>query len=291
MCKREKKWQEAVAVLDDMRESGHTLGTVSYNAVIDACGKAKQVDKCLELFDQLHKAGNVPDAVTYTALIDACGRCGMIDRAFSLLGSMRTAHVEPNLITYNALIHACANAGATDAAFQVWNQLRHDGQTVPNVRTFTELIGVCCKAQQLDTAFGLLYQMLAEQVEPSRVTFDILLRASVCANNASRFFELKSLIGQSQIELSEATVQLINDANQTMLNSAGTASMPQPTLAGVSPPPVIPAVTAPGAVGYPQHLQQPVVYLPTGAVPTLMPFTSAPLISSITVGGPQVVPH
>ena len=46
-----------------------------------------------------------------------------------------------------------------------------------------------------------------------------------------------------------------------------------------------------GSGRLPQHLQQPVVYLPTGAVPTLMPFTSAPLISSITVGGPQVVPH
>ena len=75
-----------------------------------------------------------------------------------------------------------SQVGATDAAFQVWQQLRADGRTKPNVRTFTELIGACCKAGALDSSFGLLYQMLAEGVEPSRVTYDIMLRASCMSN-------------------------------------------------------------------------------------------------------------
>ena len=91
--------------------------------------------------------------------------------------------------------------GATDAAFSVWHQLRADGRTKPNVRTFTELIGACCKAGSLDAAFGLLYQMLAEGVEPSRVTFDIMLRASCAANAPSRFYELKSMIAAAGLEL------------------------------------------------------------------------------------------
>jgi len=128
------------------------------------------------------------------------------------------ANIEPNLITYNALIHACAQVGATDAAFQVWHQLRASGRTQPNVRTFTELIGACCKAQALDAAFGLLYQMLQEQVEPSRVTFDILLRAACAMNTPTRFFELKQLIASAGIELSEATVTLINEMDQAMLH-------------------------------------------------------------------------
>ena len=55
------------------------------------------------------------------------------------------------------------------------------------VRTFTELIGACCKTGALDASFGLLYQMMAEGVEPSRVTFDIMLRASCVADAPQRF--------------------------------------------------------------------------------------------------------
>lgn len=97
---------------------------------------------------------------------------------------------------------ALSQTGACDAAFAVWQQLRTDGRTVPNVRTFTELISACCKAGALDAAFGVLYQMLAEGIEPSRVTFDIMLRASCVANAPNRFFELKSMITSTNMAVS-----------------------------------------------------------------------------------------
>ena len=83
-AKKEGQWQDALAIIADTRAAGHCLGTVSYNAAIDTCGKARQVNHALELFDELVAAGNVPDAVTYTALIDACGRAAMLDQAFAL---------------------------------------------------------------------------------------------------------------------------------------------------------------------------------------------------------------
>ena len=83
-CKKEGHWQDAIQILTEAAASGRNLGTVSYNAAIDACSKAKQVGRALELFDELVQAGNVPDAVTYTALIDACGRGGLLDQAFAL---------------------------------------------------------------------------------------------------------------------------------------------------------------------------------------------------------------
>ena len=83
-AKKEGQWQDTLSIIAEMRAAGHSLGTVSYNAAIDACGKAKQVNRALELFDDLVAAGNVPDAVTYTALIDACGRASHLDQAFTL---------------------------------------------------------------------------------------------------------------------------------------------------------------------------------------------------------------
>ena len=103
VCKKEGHWQDAVNILTDMREYGRNLGTVSYNAAIDACGKAKQVGRALELFDELVAAGNVPDAVTYTALIDACGRAGLLDQAFTLFGRSGRA------ASKNSLLRICSS--------------------------------------------------------------------------------------------------------------------------------------------------------------------------------------
>lgn len=86
VCKKDKKWFDAIAIITEARDEGAALGTVSYNAAIDCCSKAKQVERALELFDELIRVGNVPDAVTYTALIDACGRAGHLDQAFALFG-------------------------------------------------------------------------------------------------------------------------------------------------------------------------------------------------------------
>ena len=83
-AKKEGQWQDALNIIAETRAAGQSLGTVSYNAAIDACGKAKQVNRALELFDELVGAGNQPDAVTFTALIDACGRAGLLDHAFTL---------------------------------------------------------------------------------------------------------------------------------------------------------------------------------------------------------------
>ena len=150
----------------DAKNSGRKLPLASYNAAIDACGKAKQVDRALGLFDDLIAAGCTPDAVTYTALIDACGRCDMLDQAFALFRRMQGSSVPPNLITYNALIHACAQASAVDAAFQVWDQMRYDGSAMCNVRTYTGLVAACCKADNLEGAFHVLYQMQARARPP-----------------------------------------------------------------------------------------------------------------------------
>ena len=83
-CKNEKRWADALVIVAQMRAAGTPLGTISYNAAIDCCGKVRQVDRALELLDELIAVGNHPDAVTYTALIDACGRASMLDRAFFL---------------------------------------------------------------------------------------------------------------------------------------------------------------------------------------------------------------
>ena len=50
-------------------------------------------------------------------------------------------------------------------------------------------------SEQVDdiaSAFNLLYSMLAESIQPNRVTYDILLRAACIANDPVRYLALRS---------------------------------------------------------------------------------------------------
>lgn len=61
-AKRERRWQDAVAVIKEVRSTGRKLPLASYNCAIDACGKAKQVDQALSLFEELvrGRTGGLP---------------------------------------------------------------------------------------------------------------------------------------------------------------------------------------------------------------------------------------
>ena len=42
--------------------------------------------------------------MTYTTLINACGRAGQLERAFAVLAEMRLQQLQPNVVTYTTLI-------------------------------------------------------------------------------------------------------------------------------------------------------------------------------------------
>ena len=79
--KKNKQWAESLAVLGEMRTAGAKPSIVSFNSVIDACGKARQLRAAFELLDQVAQEGLAADTVTYTSLIDACGKSQQLERA------------------------------------------------------------------------------------------------------------------------------------------------------------------------------------------------------------------
>jgi len=60
----------------------------------------------------MHAAGIRGDTISYTAMINACGRAGDVTRAEQWLERMLEAGAQPNVITFNAVVSACAKAGA-----------------------------------------------------------------------------------------------------------------------------------------------------------------------------------
>jgi pentatricopeptide repeat protein len=102
----------ALKMLETMEtERGLVPNDRTYNAAISACAKGGQWQQALSLLQEMREKGVIPDRITYSAAISACGKGGQWQQALSLLQEMREKGVTPNVITYSAAISACEKGG------------------------------------------------------------------------------------------------------------------------------------------------------------------------------------
>ena len=71
-CEKGSQWQEALRLLEEMKENNIAPNTVTYNAVISACQKASQWQEVLRLFEEMKENNITPDTITFSAAISAC---------------------------------------------------------------------------------------------------------------------------------------------------------------------------------------------------------------------------
>ncbi|CAE7874825.1 unnamed protein product, partial [Symbiodinium microadriaticum] len=68
-----------------MSQRGLQLTTVTYNATIDACGRAKRWQAAVSLFAALRCGSFQASVVSYSTLVSACGRAGAWEVALGIL--------------------------------------------------------------------------------------------------------------------------------------------------------------------------------------------------------------
>lgn len=74
-----------------MKEEGINPDLITYNAVLDACGKNQDKVRILRILEEMDKKGIEPDVVTYTTLIAAFARLVSFSlKLINLTGRIRT---------------------------------------------------------------------------------------------------------------------------------------------------------------------------------------------------------
>ena len=140
-CEKCGQWRRGLALLDEMRASRVTPNDYSFNAAISACEKGGQWRRALDLLDEMRASRVTPDAFSFNATISACEKGGQWQRALALLDEMRAKGVPPNVITFNAAISACARANQPEHAMRLWDEL----PLVPNAVSFNAVLdAVAC---------------------------------------------------------------------------------------------------------------------------------------------------
>ena len=170
-----------------------TPNLVTYNTLLDACAKARDLDAALCAKERLVQSGLRPDARTFTTLISTVARTKSqtsgahdVTLAFAWLQEMIQEEIVPNGKTYSALIDACGRAGRPDLALKgLRTMLRQKHKVLNEVGAWTAAINVLGRAGRMDTAMRLFYTMPKFDVQPNTVTCgclaDCLLRTGKIA--------------------------------------------------------------------------------------------------------------
>ncbi|OMO49680.1 hypothetical protein COLO4_38453 [Corchorus olitorius] len=101
---------EAVELLERMEVEGKGVvpNSVTFLAVLSACGHSRQVEEAWKCFMLMEKFGIDPEEEHYACLIDGLGRASHIDEAWCVLNDMIKNGTRPTALTWTSLLNACS---------------------------------------------------------------------------------------------------------------------------------------------------------------------------------------
>lgn len=166
---------EAMGVLESMKGAGLRPTTVSYNAVIDACGKGGvDLRFTLGYFRQMLQDGLCPDRKTFNSLLAACSRAGHLEDARTVFDEMIHLGSGRDIYTYNTFVDAICKCGNMGLALQVVLDMEANNAK-PNVVTYSTLMDGFSKLEKYDEALKLREKMKSLRIQLDRVCYNTLL--------------------------------------------------------------------------------------------------------------------
>jgi pentatricopeptide repeat protein len=139
-CLAAQQTDQAVQILLEIPRSASKLipKTSTFQIVLTALSKKLQWRKALQLLDTMVEL-NVPrTVVTYNTIISACARAREVGMAKNLLSRMRTQDgLRPDEISYNSVIGACANTARWKEALALLDKCYREPGVTPNIYIYT----------------------------------------------------------------------------------------------------------------------------------------------------------
>ncbi|KAH0883387.1 hypothetical protein HID58_059483, partial [Brassica napus] len=208
---------EAITVFDSMKRYGLRPNLVTYNAVIDACGKGgMEFSKVAEFFNEMERNGVQPDRITFNSLLGVCSRGGLwevarslfdemanrkieqddaickggqMDLSFDILAQIRANRITPNIVSYSTVIDGFAKAGRFDEALSLFDEMRYLSIALDRV-SYNTLLSIYTKAGRDEEALDVLREMASVGIKKDVVTYNALLRGY---GKRGKYVEVKSV--------------------------------------------------------------------------------------------------
>ncbi|KAE8674051.1 Pentatricopeptide repeat-containing protein [Hibiscus syriacus] len=117
--------EEAIKVLDDMREAGFVPDGITFLVLLYVCSHSGMVDQGIRFFESMHSEYDVISGLEhYACMVDLLGRAGRFDQALKLIKDMP---MEPTAIVWIALLSGCRIHGNVEFGEYAAAKLRELG--------------------------------------------------------------------------------------------------------------------------------------------------------------------
>ncbi|XP_065633886.1 pentatricopeptide repeat-containing protein At4g16390, chloroplastic isoform X2 [Quercus suber] len=170
---------KAVEWFEKMPSFGCVPDGVTYSAMIDAYGRAGNVNMALSLYDRARSQKWRIDPVTFSTLIKIYGSSGNFDGCLNVYEEMKALGVKPNLVIYNTLIDAMGRAKRPWQAKIIYREMKKNG-FLPNFGTYASLLRAYGRARYGEDALSVYKEVKEKGVELSVVLYNTIL--AMCAD-------------------------------------------------------------------------------------------------------------
>lgn len=209
-CAQALPVDELSRLFDEMLQRGFMPNTITYNAMLNAFGKAKLFKKVRRLYFMAKKQGLV-DVITYNTIIAsygknkdftnlsrivhkmqfdgfsvsleaynsmlaAYGKDGQIDAFRAVLQKMKESNCASDLYTYNTMINIYGEQGWIEEVAAVLAELNECGLR-PDLYSYNTLIKAYGIAGMVEEAVDVIKEMRKNGIEPDQKTYTNLINA------------------------------------------------------------------------------------------------------------------
>ncbi|KAF4720648.1 hypothetical protein FOZ63_023384 [Perkinsus olseni] len=146
--------------------------------------------ECEKFSRRVVASGEAPAAKDFANMMKFYFAIGKIDEALRLLQVLRSKNLAPDVITCNTLISNCVNARQMDTAEKILRELMNAGDdaghSVADVVSFNTVMKGYSRQGDVAKCDELMSILKAKDIEPTVVTYGILLDCCINANDMSR---------------------------------------------------------------------------------------------------------
>merc|ERR1719498_1568147 len=140
-------------LLHEMKDEGKLIpDEVMFNSLLDGCARQHRLDDALRLLDNMKEAGVAPSNYTLSIMVKLLGRARRLNQAFSMVKSVCEEHgFRANIQVYTCLIQACFHNRHTAKALALHDQIVAEGCALDQ-KAYVALVRGCLQAGAVDRA-------------------------------------------------------------------------------------------------------------------------------------------
>lgn len=188
LCKA-KNVRKAQEVFDEMSHRFEP-DSKTYSILLQGWGLAPNLPRMFQVFDTMAERGCEADVVTYSIMVDSLCKAGRVERAVEVVREMKSRGCPPTSFIYSVLVHTYGVEKRIEDAVEAFLEMERDG-IVADVAVYNALVSAFCKVDRFENAYRVLGEMESKGVCPNSRTCNIILNGLIGLgrnDEAYRFF-------------------------------------------------------------------------------------------------------